>query len=263
MPVRRLGLDEHGYRSVRLFPEPAGGWRRFEPCMSRIVDVDSGQVLGVVDGRDSVAIGGWLQQRSQAWRDRIEVVAIDPSAAFRKALREQLPKATVSVDSFHLVKLADDTVTVVRQRLAREQHGRRGRLIDPSWANRRLLLRGAEALTARGWARLNRMFHHDDPTGELGAELRAACAERSPEALIFGNGLLHLQQPTARGGWYITAINRAIAIDPSFPRPTIHDLRHTAASIAISAGANVKAVQRMLGHASAAMTLDVYADRLR
>lgn len=41
---------------------------------------------------------------------------------------------------------------------------------------------------------------------------------------------------------------------------TPHDLRHTAASLAISAGANVKAVQRMLGHASAAMTLDVYAD---
>lgn len=40
----------------------------------------------------------------------------------------------------------------------------------------------------------------------------------------------------------------------------IHDLRHTAASLAIHAGANVKVVQRMLGHASAAMTLDVYAD---
>jgi len=37
-------------------------------------------------------------------------------------------------------------------------------------------------------------------------------------------------------------------------------LRHTAASLSISAGANVKAVQRMLGHARASMTLDVYAD---
>jgi integrase len=36
-------------------------------------------------------------------------------------------------------------------------------------------------------------------------------------------------------------------------------LRHTAASLAVSAGANVKGVQRMLGHASAAMTLDVYS----
>jgi integrase len=38
-----------------------------------------------------------------------------------------------------------------------------------------------------------------------------------------------------------------------------YDLRHTAASLAISAGANVKAVQTMLGHAKASMTLDTYA----
>lgn len=43
------------------------------------------------------------------------------------------------------------------------------------------------------------------------------------------------------------------------PGLTPHDLRHTAASLAVQAGANVKAVQRMLGHASATMTLDVYA----
>ena len=39
----------------------------------------------------------------------------------------------------------------------------------------------------------------------------------------------------------------------------VHDLRHTAASLAVGSGANSKAVQQMLGHASAAMTLDVYA----
>jgi integrase len=43
------------------------------------------------------------------------------------------------------------------------------------------------------------------------------------------------------------------------PQLTPHDLRHTGASLAVQAGTNVKAVQRMLGHASAAMTLDVYA----
>lgn len=40
---------------------------------------------------------------------------------------------------------------------------------------------------------------------------------------------------------------------------TIHDLRHTAASLMVKSGANVKAVLRQLGHTSAAMTLDVYA----
>jgi integrase len=48
---------------------------------------------------------------------------------------------------------------------------------------------------------------------------------------------------------------RAAGLDGLTP----HDLRHTAASLAVRAGANVKAVQRMLGHASAAMTLDVYS----
>jgi integrase len=37
-----------------------------------------------------------------------------------------------------------------------------------------------------------------------------------------------------------------------------HELRHTATSIAIASGASVKAVQKMLGHASAALTLDRY-----
>jgi integrase len=55
-------------------------------------------------------------------------------------------------------------------------------------------------------------------------------------------------------------VTRCQKADPTFPRVTAHDLRHTAASLAISAGANPKFVQRMLGHASAAMTLDVYAD---
>jgi len=50
-----------------------------------------------------------------------------------------------------------------------------------------------------------------------------------------------------------------IAVD-DFPKVTPHDLRHTAASIAVSSGANVKVLQKMLGHASAAMTLDRYAD---
>ncbi|MFJ7159739.1 tyrosine-type recombinase/integrase [Streptomyces sp. NPDC101118] len=39
---------------------------------------------------------------------------------------------------------------------------------------------------------------------------------------------------------------------------TPHKLRHTAASLAIASGADVKVVQTMLGHKSAAMTLDVY-----
>ena len=38
----------------------------------------------------------------------------------------------------------------------------------------------------------------------------------------------------------------------------LHELRHTAASLAIQAGANIKALQNMLGHESAGLTLDRY-----
>ncbi len=38
----------------------------------------------------------------------------------------------------------------------------------------------------------------------------------------------------------------------------VHDLRHTAASVWLAAGADPKVVQRVLGHATAAMTMDLY-----
>jgi integrase len=65
----------------------------------------------------------------------------------------------------------------------------------------------------------------------------------------------HLRRPHPTSGWFTKAV-----AESGIPRITPHDLRHTAASLAVSAGANVKAVQKMLGHASAAMTLDIYAD---
>lgn len=94
----------------------------------------------------------------------------------------------------------------------------------------------------------------------LDEPLRSLIAERGPTDLLFGNGLAHLRTPNSVRGWFVLAVMRAQEADPDFPSITPHDLRHTAASLAISAGANVKAVQRMLGHASAAMTLDTYAD---
>lgn len=86
------------------------------------------------------------------------------------------------------------------------------------------------------------------------------CEGKRRDQLLFGNGTAHLRTPHSINGWFIGAVRRAQNVDPDFPTITLHDLRHTAASLAISAGANPKAVQRMLGHASAAMTLDTYAD---
>jgi integrase len=89
-------------------------------------------------------------------------------------------------------------------------------------------------------------------------------------ALMIGKGRDDLVFTDLRGGvlrnsnWrarvFEPAVTKCHKADESFPSITPHDLPQTAASLAVSAGANVKAVQRMLGHARASMTLDTHAD---
>jgi transposase len=83
-------------------------------------------------------------------------VVIDPHAGYAAAIRVALSDAQLAVDHFHLIMLANKAVTAVGQRVSRELLGRRGRKIDPAWANRRLLLRGRERLSP---AALARMWH--------------------------------------------------------------------------------------------------------
>jgi integrase len=89
----------------------------------------------------------------------------------------------------------------------------------------------------------------------LVAALAGQCEGKSRDDLLFPGPNGYLRPSHSTTGWFEAARVRA-----GLPRLTPHDLRHSAASLAVSAGANVKAVQRMLGHASAAETLDTYAD---
>ncbi|SDY77964.1 YD repeat-containing protein [Modestobacter sp. DSM 44400] len=70
------------------------------------------------------------------------MVAMDPCASYRAAVREALPHALIVADHFHLVRLANQALTDVRRRVTWDTHGRRGRKHDPAWAARRRLLRG-------------------------------------------------------------------------------------------------------------------------
>jgi integrase len=91
--------------------------------------------------------------------------------------------------------------------------------------------------------------------GQLAAALEEHCEGKQPDDLIFTSPLGKTLRLT---NWRKNVFDPACqAAGIEVLRP--HDLRHTAASLAIRSGANVKVVQQMLGHASAAMTLDVYA----
>lgn len=88
----------------------------------------------------------------------------------------------------------------------------------------------------------------------LADQLAPLLAGKGPDDLVFTTGTggqLRLMNFRRRS---FDKAARAVGLDGL----TTHELRHTAASLAILYGANVKDAQRMLGHASAAMTLDVY-----
>lgn len=85
--------------------------------------------------------------------------------------------------------------------------------------------------------------------------LATEMGDRDGSALVF---------TSARGGGYLTlgqaryTFQKATAAVEGCDGVRLHDLRHACASLAISAGANVKVVQRLLGHKTAVLTLDRY-----
>ncbi|MBA3575723.1 MAG: ISL3 family transposase [Pseudonocardiales bacterium] len=187
-PTTVLGMDETRFGRPRWLPDgehPDGRirWRRTDPWETGFVDITGDQsLLGQVDGRTSAAVQAWLAARTPEFRAAVQVVVIDPHAGYAAAVRAALPDAVIAVDHFHLIMLANKAVTAVRQRVTREQLGRRGRKTDPAWANRRLLLRGRERLSQAALARMWNGCVDHDPSGQILSvwiakeELRALCA---------------------------------------------------------------------------------------
>ena len=87
-------------------------------------------------------------------------------------------------------------------------------------------------------------------------ELSAQCRGKAAGDLVFATSRgAYLQRPKSSNGWLTRAV-AAAQVQPITP----HDLRHTCASLAVSAGVNVLALARMLGHKDPSVTLRVYAD---
>ena len=185
-PTAVLGIDETRARSVRWLRETTG-WRRSDPWLTSFVDADParrGLLLGLAPGRSGGCVKSWLAEQTPEFRSGVSTVVIDPSAPYASGIRAALPHAQIAVDHFHLVRLANEMVTDVRQRVAREQLGRRGTTADPAWVHRRMLLAAGNRLSPRQLRRLERVLAADDPTNEIGAAWGVinCCASCSPPA---------------------------------------------------------------------------------
>jgi transposase len=159
--VAALGLDETSF--LKATPTSPTRW------VTGLVDLEGGRLLEVVADRTRAAVDGWLGARPAAWLAQVGTVALDPWRGYASALVAPLGHATVVVDHFHAVRLANVVVDQVRRRVQQATLGHRGRKRDPLYRIRKLLLTAAEQLTSRGRVRLRAGLAVGDPTGEVAA----------------------------------------------------------------------------------------------
>ena len=95
----------------------------------------------------------------------------------RERIQESVTHEAVAVDIWHLVALANQMVTEIRQRATRDQLARRGTSRDLIWVNRPLLLTGAAHLSRKQADWLWRSFDVCDPTKQIQAAWAAASAK--------------------------------------------------------------------------------------
>jgi transposase len=157
--VAVIGVDEHVWRHTR----------REDKYVTVVIDLTPvrdgtgpARLLDMVEGRSKQAFKTWLAARPDAWRDGVEVVAMDGFTGFKTATTEELPDATAVMDPFHVVRLAGDALDRCRCRVQQDLHGHRGRAADPLYKARRTLHTGADLLTDKQQARIEALFADDE-----------------------------------------------------------------------------------------------------
>jgi transposase len=157
--VQVIGVDEHAWRHTR----------RGDKYVTVIIDLTPirdgtgpARLLDMVEGRSKQAFKAWLADRPEAWREAVEVVAMDGFTGFKTATTEELPDAVPVMDPFHVIRLAGDALDECRRRVQQAIHGHRGRKADPLYAARRTLHTGADLLTDKQQQRLQTLFDLDE-----------------------------------------------------------------------------------------------------
>jgi len=102
--VRRIAIDE-----ICI-----GDGKRY---LTLVIDLDHSRVVYVGHGREAAALNPFWKRLKASKNPGIEAVAIDMSAAYTRAVTDNLPKATLVYDRFHVVKLFNDKLTKLRRQL--------------------------------------------------------------------------------------------------------------------------------------------------
>lgn len=163
--VRVIGVDEHRWAPRR---------RGSDGFVTLIIDLTpvrdgtgSARLLDLVAGRSAAALKNWLAQQDKAFRDQVEVIAMDGFGGYKTAAADELPDATAVMDPFHVVALAGAKLDLIRQRIQQATCGHRGRTGDPLYGVRRTLRTRFPLLTSRQQTRLEAVFADENYLGVM------------------------------------------------------------------------------------------------
>jgi transposase len=134
--ARLLGIGWDSAKDIlkrhlqRRFARPRLSWlkhiaideislRKGHKYLTLVMDLESGAVVFVGEGRSAEALDPFWAKLKRS-RARVRAVATDMSAAYIGAVLENLPGIPLVFDHFHVVKLMNDKLTVIRRRLYHE-----------------------------------------------------------------------------------------------------------------------------------------------
>jgi transposase len=137
--LRRIGIDEISYGSHHRY-------------LTVVVDHDRERVVWAGEGKSSETLGEFFEELGPDRAEALEVVSIDMSAAYEKAVRRYAPQAQIVFDRFHVARLANDAVTEVRREEVRRLDPPEARDVKGS---RWLLLKRPEKLRPEEAAKLS------------------------------------------------------------------------------------------------------------
>jgi len=105
--LRRIGVDEISFRRRHRY-------------LTIVTDHDRRRVVWVAEGKSSDVLKAFFEEVGPKVCEQIEIVTMDMSGAYEKAVRESLPHAQIAFDHFHVAKLANEALNEVRRQLVRE-----------------------------------------------------------------------------------------------------------------------------------------------
>ncbi|MCF8609292.1 ISL3 family transposase [Gordonia sp. HY285] len=144
--VRHLGVDEHKWKHVR--GQGDSSWVTVLIDLTPVIDCTGpARLLDMIAGRSKQVLKTWMTARDQRFRDRVKVVAMDGFTGYTSATAEELPKARIVMDPFHVELLAGEKLDRCRTRIQQATCGHRGRTGDPLYRIRRILHTRTDLLT--------------------------------------------------------------------------------------------------------------------